>query len=61
MNMIGSNFSISFHDNGKGIIKQDVKTFGNGIKNIRSRVKDLNGEFTIESLDGTLVKIDIPL
>lgn len=52
------NFSI--RDNGKGFSDSDNK-FGNGIKNMRSRIEELNGKFQIESTTaGTSIFCTLP-
>lgn len=52
---------LSVIDNGIGFDKTKVK-YGIGIKNIRSRVEQLNGEVTIQSdKNGTVIFIQIPL
>ncbi len=50
---------ISIHDNGSGIMNQN--TNGNGIKNMRSRIEDCAGDFSLVNNDGVLVKFSIPL
>lgn len=54
-------FNISFEDNGKGFDIKSIKQ-GMGISNIETRVAQLNGEWSIDSVNkrGTIVIIDIP-
>lgn len=50
-------------DNGKGFNLADNKGTGIGLKNIHSRIDELNGSFSIDSRigKGTIVIIDVPL
>jgi signal transduction histidine kinase len=52
---------IEIHDNGSGFNKKTVRPFSNGLTNMRSRIKEIKGEFKIENGDGTIVKINVPL
>lgn len=56
------NLVMSIEDNGKGIGDLDF-TKGNGLTNLKHRVDQLNGHFSIETLkpNGTLVECMIPL
>jgi signal transduction histidine kinase len=42
-------------DNGKGMPDGDLNRFGNGIKNMRARMKSIRGDFRIESHQGTRI------
>jgi signal transduction histidine kinase len=46
-------------DNGTGIIKEN--SYGNGIKNIQNRVEQLSGTFFMETKNGLLTTLKIPL
>jgi signal transduction histidine kinase len=52
-------------DDGKGFkpVKTDPESFGIGLTNVETRVRTLNGEFTIDSVvdKGTTASIEIPL
>ena len=48
---------LSIHDNGIGINTGVFRQFGNGIKNIKKRMEDMQLEFSIENNNGTLVII----
>ena len=48
---------LSIHDNGIGINTGVFRQFGNGIKNIKKRMEDMQLEFNIENNNGTLVII----
>lgn len=44
-------------DNGKGIDFENLRQFGNGLKNMKKRMNDLGIIFTIENNNGTLVTL----
>ena len=52
---------ISVRDNGKGIYLNDLNRFGNGIKNMKNRIENIGGIFSIENNRGTIVNIIMPL
>ena len=52
---------IKISDNGIGLEKIDSIHFGNGMRNIKKRIGDLNGELAIESDNGTCIKINLKL
>jgi signal transduction histidine kinase len=52
---------IVIHDNGTGIDKQNLRQFGNGLKNIAKRMESIGGRFTIETRNGTISTLDLPL
>jgi signal transduction histidine kinase len=55
---IESNYLIlTIHDNGIGIHPENFRKFGNGLKNIKKRMEDMQLEFTVENNNGTLVTI----
>lgn len=53
------NLLVEIKDNGKGISSQNY--FGNGLKNLQKRVEEMKGTIHIESSDGLLTKILIPI
>jgi len=55
----GQRLNVIIHDNGKGLQKELYS--GNGITNMRRRVENIGGSFSIESGTGTTVKLDCPL
>ena len=60
-----SSISIYIEDDGKGFDKENVyderkKMKGFGLENIKKRITLLNGEFSINSANGTKIKIIIP-
>ena len=52
---------IEISDNGIGLKKIDSIQFGNGMRNIKKRIGDLNGELAIQSDNGTCIKINLKL
>jgi signal transduction histidine kinase len=52
---------IRIHDNGRGIDLQNLRQFGNGLKNIQNRMLAIGGNFTIEKKDGTVTTLTLPL
>jgi len=49
------------NDNGKGIPEGKRNRFGNGIKNIMSRMEAVRGNVRIESKDGTKITLALPV
>lgn len=64
LNKLNGTFNIMVEDNGVGFTRESVKhkQSGMGIQNIAERVKELNGNLTIDSGKGggTTVSIDLP-
>lgn len=58
----GKNICLSIRDNGKGF-NVEIQTDGIGLKNMKHRVKSLNGKFLIQSVEGksTSLNISIPI
>ncbi len=52
--------SIRISDNGKGIDTQNLRQFGNGLKNILRRMQSIGGTFTIEASNGTITTLNLP-
>jgi ligand-binding sensor domain-containing protein/two-component sensor histidine kinase len=54
---------IIIHDNGKGFHSEDAigRHYGNGIKNMKNRMKSINGSFFIENTIGTKVTLQFPV
>jgi len=50
---------IDIADNGKGIHSENL--FGNGLKNMRRRIDEINGSFTISNGIGTNISLTLPL
>jgi signal transduction histidine kinase len=53
--VVNDKLDVIISDNGKGIPKANMNRFGNGIKNMRARMKMISGEFKIESDHGTRI------
>ena len=58
---INNNLRIQVSDNGKGIDKENIRRFGNGLKNIAKRMEIIGGTFKIENKNGTITTLDLPL
>ena len=54
---------IMIRDNGKGFDINNVRKYGNGLKNIQKRIEGIGGEFILESIpdNGTMSKVFLPL
>lgn len=48
-------------DNGNGIDKENIRQFGNGLKNIARRMEAIGGTYSIENCNGTITTLDLPL
>jgi len=61
--MNGNSMNIVLTDNGKGFEPNQTRRFGNGLKNMQSRMADIKGNFSIESNNGkgTKTVISFPL
>lgn len=55
MKQEGSVFYLIIHDNGKGIDTDNIRTFGNGLKNMKKRMDDVGINFTIKNDNGTTI------
>ncbi|MBI1343645.1 MAG: hypothetical protein GC171_11985 [Terrimonas sp.] len=53
--------SIMIHDNGIGIDTENLREFGNGLKNIAKRMEKIGGSFQIEKDGGTITTLIYPL
>ncbi|HMK03076.1 MAG TPA: 7TM diverse intracellular signaling domain-containing protein [Ferruginibacter sp.] len=49
--------TLHIQDNGVGIDLNALRQFGNGLKNMKKRMQDINVEFNIEKKNGTLVTL----
>ena len=50
-------WQFSFSDNGIGIDLDKVRRFGNGLKNMKKRMDEMNINFSIENNNGTLITL----
>jgi signal transduction histidine kinase len=59
----GSSLVLRIHDNGGGFDLSSAKGAGNGLGNMEKRVRDLCGEFTLQSRagQGTRLEVRVPL
>jgi len=53
--------SIIIRDNGKGLPDGDLNRFGNGIIQMRNRLKNINGDFSIKNGIGTTIELSLPV
>lgn len=58
---ISQNLNIRIQDNGTGIDQHRLRPFGNGLKNMAKRMESIGGSFKIETNNGTLVTLELPL
>lgn len=52
---------IVISDNGKGLTEDNTDTGGNGMKNMRQRIRQLNGIFLLQNKNGLTLTFEIPL
>jgi signal transduction histidine kinase len=55
-----NSLTVKITDNGKGIHKEKVRQFGNGLKNIARRMESIGGSFSIENNTGTVTTLLLP-
>ena len=53
----GSGISFFIHDNGTGIDFENLRRFGNGLKNMKQRMIITGIDFSIENKNGTLITL----
>lgn len=53
--------NINIQDNGVGIDFDTLRRFGNGLKNMKSRLERINGKFTIVNNEGALTQFEMNL
>ena len=53
--------SIEVSDNGRGIPDGELNRFGNGLNNMRNRMKSINGNISIENHVGTTITLTVPV
>ena len=60
MNIIDKkNLEVIIADNGSGLTKENQ--FGNGMTNIKNRVKSLNGNVSFQKNNGLIATITVPI
>jgi signal transduction histidine kinase len=52
---------VIIYDNGKGIDTENIRPFANGLENMKKRMADINGSFSIENKAGTQISISAPV
>ena len=52
---------IRIQDDGVGVDFETIRRFGNGLKNMKSRLERVNGKFTIENNGGALTQFEMAL
>ena len=57
---VNGNLELTIKDDGKGFSENGNSAKGNGLINMRKRVKELNGIIHFENKNGTTVTIDLP-
>jgi signal transduction histidine kinase len=58
---INSDLVIKINDNGIGIDLQNIRQFGNGLKNIARRMESIGGNYQIKNEQGTTTVLTLPL
>jgi len=59
--VMNDKLDVIISDNGKGIPDGDLNRFGNGINNMRARMKSIRGDFKIENHQGTRVILKLAI
>ena len=59
--VINDKLDVIISDNGKGLPDGNLNRFGNGINNMRNRMKSISGDFKIESQHGTRVILELTI
>jgi signal transduction histidine kinase len=54
---VTDHLTIEVKDDGKGINFDQLSIFGNGLTNMKKRIEDIGGTFSIENNNGTLIKL----
>ena len=54
---VADGLTLYIQDNGIGINMETLRQFGNGLKNMKKRMQDIDIDFTIENKNGTLITI----
>jgi signal transduction histidine kinase len=53
--------SIVINDNGKGFNKVELNRFGNGLNNMRNRMKNINGKCIVDNNNGARITLTLPV
>ena len=57
LELVPGGLKLLIQDNGVGIDLEKLRQFGNGLKNMKKRMEDIDAEFFIENNNGTLVTL----
>jgi signal transduction histidine kinase len=57
------NFILEIEDNGRGIQNSDASQMRNGLRNMKKRMTDIRGEFSVSGgkNSGTIVRLTVPI
>jgi signal transduction histidine kinase len=58
---IDTELLIAIHDNGVGINLENIRQFGNGLKNIKRRMESIGGHYSIRREEGTVTELRLPI
>jgi signal transduction histidine kinase len=58
---IDEKLTISIQDDGVGVDFETIRRFGNGLKNMKSRLERINGHFSIMNNGGALTQFEMNL
>jgi signal transduction histidine kinase len=58
---IDNELLIEIRDNGVGIDLENIREFGNGLKNINRRMENIGGHYSIRNEGGTVTKLRLPI
>ncbi|ULQ52983.1 sensor histidine kinase [Flavihumibacter fluvii] len=58
---VGAGLVITIHDNGTGLNPEKMRDFSNGLANMRKRMENIDGHFSIHNENGTVVTLSVPL
>jgi len=63
INVVNNTFVVEIHDNGSGFDPEHPREGGNGLRNMKSRMNEIGGEFLFQSVSGkgTVVTLKLPL
>lgn len=54
---VNDGLTLYIQDNGRGINLENIRQFGNGLKNMKKRMADIDIEFSIENKEGTRITL----
>ena len=58
---VDQHLQITIKDNGRGLNTAEIRLFSNGISNMRKRMENIGGSFSIDNHNGTIIVLRIPL